>query len=240
MADAWLPATLLRRYKRFLADVELPDGEQLTVHCPNTGAMTACLEQGARVWLSKSDNPKRKYAMTWEAIELSSGAVICIHSAHANRVVEQALMAGQISELSAYRHYQREVKLGEGSRVDFLLSEPGRCVLEVKSVTLALGQGIGAFPDAVSKRASRHLRELIQVVGQGDRAVLLLLAMHTGIDCIAPADAIDPDYGNTLRAARAAGVEVLCYGCEVSGDGVRLNRPLRFMERLPPDLADEV
>lgn len=240
MSEAWLPAILLRRYKRFLADVELPDGEQLTVHCPNTGAMTGCMETGARVWLSTSDNPKRKYALTWEAIELSSGAAICIHSARANRVVEQALVAGEIPELLGYQRHQREVKLGEGSRVDFLLSDPGRCVLEVKSVTLGLGKGIGAFPDAVSERASRHLQELIQVVQEGDRAVLLLLAMHTGIDCIAPADAIDPDYGNNLRTAIAAGVEVLCYGCHVGSDGVRLTRPLSFLAQLPPGLLNEV
>ena len=236
MSDLWQPATLLRRYKRFLADVVLPDGQELTVHCPNTGAMTGCMEAGARVWLSQSDNPKRKYAMTWEAIELSSGAAICIHSAHANRVVAEALAAGTIPELAAYQVHKREVKLNEGSRVDFLLSEPGDCVVEVKSVTLGLEGGVGAFPDAVSTRASRHLEELIQHVEQGDRAVLLLLAMHTGIERIAPADPIDPKYGDTLRRAVAAGVEVLCYGCEVSAAGVRLSRPLPFMERLPEDL----
>lgn len=238
MPQSWQPATLLRRYKRFLADVELANGQQLTVHCPNTGAMTGCMEDGARVWLSTSDNPKRKYAMTWEAIELSSGAAICIHSAHANRVVEQALAAGHIPELAGYETCRREVKLAEGSRVDFLLSEPGRCVLEVKSVTLGLAGGIGAFPDTVSTRASRHLRELMRHVEQGDRAVLLLLAMHTGIDRIAPADPIDPEYGNTLRNALAAGVEVLCYGCEVSAHGVQLQRSLPFLERLPAGLLE--
>jgi sugar fermentation stimulation protein A len=236
MTDLWQAATLLRRYKRFLADVELPNGEQLTVHCPNTGAMTGCMEVGARIWLSRSDNPKRKYPMTWEVIELSSGAAICIHSAHANRVVERALLAGLIPELSNYQQCRREVKLGEGSRVDFVLSDPGRCVMEVKSVTLALKGGLGAFPDSLSTRASRHLRELIEVAGQGDRAVLLLLAMHTGIDRIAPADAIDRTYGETLRSAIAAGVEVLCYGCDVSRSGVQLRRALPFLERLPPEL----
>lgn len=236
MTDQWQPATLLRRYKRFLADVELPGGEQITVHCPNTGAMTGCMETGARIWLSQSDNPKRKYAMTWEAIELSSGATICIHSAHANRVVEQALAGGLIPELANYRRRQREVKLGQGSRVDFVLTDPGCCVLEVKSVTLALSEGVGAFPDAVSTRASRHLRELIDVVARGDRAVLLLLAMHTGIKRIAPADAIDPAYGETLRSAISAGVEVLCYSCDVSRKGAQLSRALPFLDSLPADL----
>ena len=235
MSEPWQAATLLRRYKRFLADVELPTGEHITVHCPNTGAMTGCMEEGARVWLSLSDNPKRKYPMTWEAIELSSGAAICVHSAHANYVVAEALREGRIAELAAYAKHQREVKLGEGSRVDFLLSDPGRCVLEVKSVTLGLENGTGAFPDAVSERASRHLRELIQVVAQGDRAVLLLLAMHTGVARIAPADHIDATYGDTLREALAAGVEVLCYGCDVSAEGVRLTRALPLLERLPAE-----
>lgn len=238
MSERWQPATLLRRYKRFLADVQLADGQQITVHCPNTGAMTGCMEAGARIWLSHSANPKRKYAMTWEAIELSSGATICIHSAHANYVVADALAAGQIPELSAYSEQRREVKLKEGSRVDFLLSEPGRCVVEVKSVTLGLEGGVGAFPDAVSARASRHLDELIEHVTQGDRAVLLLLAMHTGINSIAPADPIDPKYGDTLRRAVAAGVDVLCYGCEVSASGVRLNRALPFRSRLPAGLLE--
>ena len=235
--ENWIEATLLRRYKRFLADVELADGQRLTVHCPNTGAMTACVEPGARVWLSRSDNPRRKYALTWEVIELSSGAAVCIHSARANAVVAEALGQGDIAELAGYTRVEREVRCFEGSRVDFVLGEPGRCLLEVKSVTLGLDEGYGAFPDAVSERASRHLRDLAAAVAGGDRAVLLLLAMHTGIDHVVPADHLDPVYGQTLRAALAAGVEVLAYGCDVSRHGVRLTRRLAFSPTLPPELT---
>lgn len=235
--ENWIEATLLRRYKRFLADVELADGRQLTVHCPNTGAMTGCAVPGARVWLSRSDNPRRKYAMTWEVIELPSGAAVCIHSARANAVVAEALARADIAELAGYTRIDREVRCSEGSRVDFVLTEPGRCLVEVKSVTLGLVDGYGAFPDTVSVRASRHLRDLAAAVETGDRAVLLLLAMHTGIDHVVPADHLDPVYGETLRAAMAAGVEVLAYGCDVSRDGVRLTRPLLFSPNLPPELT---
>lgn len=238
VTENWVAATLLRRYKRFLADVELADGRQLTVHCPNTGAMTGCVAPGARVWLSRSDNPRRKYAMTWEVIELPSGSAVCIHSARANAVVAEALARGDVAELAGYTCIEREVRSNEGSRVDFVLSDPGRCLLEVKSVTLGLERGYGAFPDTVSVRASRHLRDLAAAVADGDRAVLLLLAMHTGIDHVVPADHLDPVYGETLRAAMAAGVEVLAYGCDVSRKGVRLTRPLAFSPRLPPELRD--
>ena len=227
---------LIRRYKRFLADVRLPDGSEGIAHCPNTGSMLGCQPEDARVWLSTSDNPKRKLKYTWELVETAPGEVACINTARPNAQAREAIESGDVPELAAYQVHKREVKLNEGSRVDFLLSEPGDCVVEVKSVTLGLEGGVGAFPDAVSTRASRHLEELIQHVEQGDRAVLLLLAMHTGIERIAPADPIDPKYGDTLRRAVAAGVEVLCYGCEVSAAGVRLSRPLPFMERLPEDL----
>lgn len=237
VTENWVEATLLRRYKRFLADVELADGRQLTVHCPNTGAMTGCAVPGARVWLSRSDNPRRKYAMTWEVIELPSGAAVCVHSARANAVVAEALSRGDIAELADYTRIEREVRCSEGSRVDFVLSEPGRCLLEVKSVTLGLDGGYGAFPDTVSARASRHVRDLAAAVETGDRAVLLLLAMHTGIDHVVPADHLDPVYGETLRAAMAVGVEVLAYGCDVSREGLRLTRPLAFSPSLPPELT---
>ncbi len=236
MSDQWITGTLLRRYKRFLADVQLDSGEVTTVHCPNTGAMTGCMEEGARVWLSVSDNPKRKYPLTWELIETRAGHTICIHSARANAVVADALAAGRIAELTGYEQHSREVKISDGTRADFVLQGPGRCVVEVKSVTLGLGEGYGAFPDAVSDRATRHVEELMEVAAAGDRAVLLLLAMHTGIERVGPADHIDLRYGETLREANAAGVEVLAYGCEVSPDGIVINRNLEFFPALPPDI----
>lgn len=240
MSANWIRARLIRRYKRFLADVLLESGEEVTVHCPNTGAMTGCIEEGASIWLSLSDNPKRKYPMTWELIERSSGERICVHSARANAVVEAAIEDGTLAELQGYSHIQREVKVAEGTRADFVLTGPGRCVVEVKSVTLGLGQGYGAFPDAVSDRANRHLEELISLVEQGDRGVLILLAMHTGIDKIGPADGIDPRYGETLRRAMQLGVEVLAYGCEVSAEGVKATRALPFLPQLPSVIINQM
>ncbi|WP_372748025.1 DNA/RNA nuclease SfsA [Litorivivens sp.] len=240
MSDHWITATLLRRYKRFLADVQLPSGETVTVHCPNTGAMTGCMEPGATIWLSVSDNPKRKYSLTWELIETSAGNRICIHSARANKVVAAALADNNIPELMGYERHRREVKVEEGTRADFLLESPGRCVVEVKSVTLGLSDGYGAFPDAVSDRATRHVRELAKVVANGDRAVMILLAMHTGIQRIGPADSIDPVYGEAVRAAISEGVEVLAYGCEVSPDGIVLSGRLPFEPVLPSTVLDEI
>ena len=153
----------MRRYKRFLADIRLPDGQEITVHCPNTGSMRNCGQPGDRVWVSLDYKPGRKLPGTWELVEIGSGQVACIHSARANRVVAQALQQGLITTLAGYPEVRAEVRLPEGSsRFDFLLSGGGRaeCVVEVKSVTLALGEGVGAFPDAVSARGQKHLREL--------------------------------------------------------------------------------
>lgn len=232
-SDPLVPATLLKRYKRFLADVVLADGSTVTVHCPNTGAMTGCAEPGSRIWLSQSDNPKRKYRYTWELVETAGGEMACVHSALANRVVEAGLREGLIPELAAYRQISRELKYGDGSRIDLLLSDPGECYVEVKSVTLAQGGGLGVFPDAVSARGSRHLRELMTVVASGKRAVLMFAVLHTGIDEVAPADAIDPVYGDTLREALAAGVEVLAYGAEVGPQTLRLSGSLPVQSRDP-------
>lgn len=222
-------ATLVRRYKRFLADVELGDGSLLTVHCPNTGAMTGCAEPGSRVWLSESDNPKRKYRYTWELVETAAGDLACIHSVLANRLVAEAIEAGVVAELQGYPTLKREVKWGDrGSRIDLMLESPdsGRCYVEVKSVTLLSGQSLGLFPDAKSDRAAKHLRELIAAVEQGHRAVLFFAVLHTGIERVAPADAIDPVYGRTFREALAAGVDVLVYGAEIGSEGISLRHSL--------------
>lgn len=224
--------TLIRRYKRFLSDVALDDGGIVTAHCPNTGAMTGCDEPGARVWLSVSDNPRRKYRHTWELVETPTG-MACIHSALANKVARRAVMQGRIRELRHFTGVSTEVKYGEGSRIDLLLHGERDCYVEVKSVTLALGGGLGVFPDAVSERGARHLRELVAVRRQGPRAVLLFAVFHGGIERVAPADAIDPVYGDTLREAMAAGVEVLAYGAEIGPAGISLRRPLPVLARQP-------
>ena len=206
-----LQGRLVRRYKRFLAEVELGDGQIVISHCPNTGAMTGCQTPGSRVWLQVSSNPRRKLPTTWELVETDDGELACIHSARANRVLEQALLDGLVPGLARFDNLHREVPFGnEKSRADFLLEFDGNpCFIEVKSVTLATGGGIGLFPDTLSKRASRHLRELMAVKRDGARAVLCFMVMHNGIEKVCPADQIDPYYGETLRAAQSEGVELI-------------------------------
>ena len=227
---------LLKRYKRFLADIALPDGSITTIHCPNTGSMKNCQPEHARVWFSDSKNPKRKYPCTWELVELPTRfgdseelRLACINTVRANTLAYDAIENGVIPELSGYRSIRREVKYGvEGSRIDLLLESEGKpdCYVEVKSVTLAVRDGLGAFPDAVTQRGQKHLRELEGVVAGGQRGVLLFCVQHTGIDTVTPADDIDPEYGKALRHAMAAGVEVLVWGGAISPCGMTLNRPL--------------
>lgn len=209
-----MPATLIRRYKRFLADVELPDGQQLTVHCPNTGAMTDCCEPGSAVWLSRSDNPRRKYAHTLEQVDSRHG-LVGVNTAMANRLVREALETGAITELGGYCRWRSEAPIPDGSgRFDFLLSGNSKapdCYVEVKSATLAVGAGLGQFPDAVSVRARKHVLALTELALGGGAATLLFCVQHSGIERVAPADQVDPEYGVALRKAAAAGVSILAY-----------------------------
>lgn len=218
--------TLERRYKRFLADVVLDDGERVTVHCPNTGAMLGCDEPGSRVWLSVSDNPKRKYAHTWELVEAMGRTIVGINSARANRIVGEALETGLIRELAGYEVVRSEVRYGEKSRVDFLLQDDHKadCFVEVKSVTLADGQGTGMFPDARSERGIRHLQELTVMRSSGARAINLFCVQRADVEQVVPADDIDPVYGQALREAAAAGVELLAWVCVLSPEEIRLER----------------
>lgn len=222
-------ATLIRRYKRFLADVELPGGERITVHCPNTGTMTGCAEPGSPVWLSRSDSKTRKYPHTWELVATASG-MACIHSARANAVVYEAFSAGLIPGFASYAQVQREVKYGQASRIDLLLQgAQGRVLVEVKCVTLCTPTGQGLFPDAVSARGSKHLRELQAAAGEDrTRAVLFFCVFHNGIHRVSAAGEIDPRYREALLQAQAGGVEVLAWGARVTPRGVQLARPLPF------------
>jgi sugar fermentation stimulation protein A len=222
-------ATLLRRYKRFLADVEWPGGEVITVHCPNTGAMTGCAEPGAKVWLSVSDSPTRKYPHTWELVETGTGTA-CIHSARANKVVRESFVAGRIGGFETYRDIQSEVKYGEGSRIDLLLrGASGTVFVEVKAVTLYREGGCGLFPDAVSDRGRKHLQELARVAQESNtRAVLFFCVLHTGIERVSVAGDIDPRYRSAMLEAQAAGVEVLAWGARVDPLGMELMGPLPF------------
>lgn len=216
--------TLIKRYKRFLADVALNDGSEITLHCPNTGSMKNCLFPGQPVWFSHSDNPKRKYPCTWELMQTPQGDLIGINTGRANALAEEAIVNGVIAELQGYPRLRREVRYGEeNSRIDLLLSADGKpdCYIEVKSCTL-LQDGKGYFPDAVTARGQKHLRELIQMVQSGHRAVLLFVVQHSGINSVSPAAHIDPDYAVGLTQAMAAGVEVLAYKCELSHQAIEI------------------
>jgi len=221
-------ATLIQRYKRFLADVVTPAGENLTLHCPNTGAMTGCATPGDTVWYSTSENTKRKYAHTWELTQTQADAWICVNTLRANMLVKEALMADRLPTLTGYSALKSEVKYGsEQSRIDFMLQAEERrnCYIEVKSVTLA-DKAQGYFPDAVTLRGQKHLRELMSVAAAGDRAVLLFAVLHSAIDRFLPARHIDPKYAQLLSEAQRQGVEILIYKAELSAENMSLSLPL--------------
>lgn len=231
-----LEAELIRRYKRFLADVILADGTETTVHCPNTGSMLGCQEPGSRVWLLPADNPKRKYPLGWELVEARASVLVGINTGRSNALVAEALERGLISELEGFGRTRREVKVeGTRSRIDFHLGEHPQepdCYLEVKNVTAAVEDGCGFFPDAVSVRATRHVEELAERVAHGQRGALCFCVQRADVERVRPADEIDPVYGRALRRAVEAGVEVYALGASVTPQGVRLER------RLPVDLDD--
>jgi sugar fermentation stimulation protein A len=233
LANNLVKGRLLKRYKRFLADVELESGEVVTAHCANTGKMTGCLELGGIVWLSQNNNPARKLKYSWELSETNTGHIIGIHSAKANDIVDEALAAKEIDTLARYDNIVREVKIGSKSRIDFVLSNNvEQCFVEVKSVTLQGENGIGMFPDTVSERASRHVKELMAIKQQGHRAVLFFCVQHSGIKVVCPADEIDTGYGELVRQAITEGVEVLVYSCELSVDEIKLTSPLPWFGSL--------
>ncbi|MCZ6889367.1 MAG: DNA/RNA nuclease SfsA [Gammaproteobacteria bacterium] len=208
---------LVRRYKRFLADVVTRSGATVTMHCANTGAMSGCSDPGSRVWYSTSDNPKRKYAHTLELVETAAGGLVGVNTARANALVAEGLTAGKLGLFEAGAPFRREVRIpSETGRFDFVVEENGsETFVEVKSVTLVL-EGVGAFPDAVSVRARRHVEALAACAMAGRRAALVFCVQHSAIEVVRPADEIDPDYGRALRAAMRAGVEVAAFGCTLS------------------------
>ena len=222
------PATLVQRYKRFLADVVTPEGVALTLHCPNTGAMTGCATPGDTVWYSTSLNIKRKYPHTWEITQTAGGEYICVNTLRANQLVKEAISLDLIPELRGYNTLKSEVKYGaENSRIDFMLQAEDRpeCYIEVKSVTLAERDN-GYFPDAVTLRGQKHLRELISVAAAGKRAVLLFAVLHSAIGRFSPARHIDLKYAQLLNEAQKQGVEVLAYKAELSADNMTLRSAL--------------
>ena len=220
------PGTLIKRYKRFLADIVLEDGSTVTVHCPNSGSMKGCASPGSRVYISRSSNPDRKYPFTWELVE-SDGVWAGINTALPNRLVREAIESGTVVELQGYETIRPEVAYGEHSRIDLLLESPRqRCFVEVKNVTL-VENGLALFPDAVTTRGQKHLNELMRVVREGDRGVIFFTVQRGDGTCVSPADAIDPEYGRLLRLALNSGVEALAYTALVTPEEILLT------ERLP-------
>lgn len=224
-----VPARLTRRYKRFLADVVLEDGTEVTAHCPNPGAMTGLADPGTRIWLSKAA-PSRKLPYGWELAETATG-LVGINTGRPNALVAEALAAGRIAELAGYATVEREVPWGGHSRIDFRLRGPGRpgCYVEVKNVHLertGRNPGLAEFPDCVTARGARHMQALAEVVGAGGRAVLLFVVQRDDCDRMAIAADIDPAYALSLERGLTAGVEVLCYDCSISREHIDLRRPL--------------
>jgi len=227
--NEFVTGTLIKRYKRFLADVSLDDGTVLTAHTPNTGSMKGCAEPGSRVWLRDTRDEKRKYRFSWEMVQTPQGVTVGINTGLSNRLVEEAIANGTLSELQGYGRIRREVKYGnQNSRIDLLLEqhpEFADCYVEVKNVTLVEHE-IAYFPDAVSERGKKHLQELADVAQSGGRGALVFCVQREDAREVRPADDIDPAYGQELRRAMALGVTVLAYQARVSAGEIRLYQSL--------------
>lgn len=230
--DPLIPGRLIKRYKRFLADVELEDGTIVTAHCANSGSMLSVKEAGSEVWLSPARNPERKLRFTWELIKIGK-TFVGINTALPNGIVEEAIKKNKIPELAGYANLRREVKYGKNSRIDLLLEDPVRpiCYVEVKNVTLRRGLNKGdpvEFPDSVTIRGAKHLVELADMVKQGHRSVMMYLVQRQDGDAFTIAGDIDPDYKAGLDIAIETGVEVLCYQCTLNTKGVEVSNPLKL------------
>jgi len=221
--------TLVKRYKRFLADVQLDKGGMVTAHCPNSGTMRACSDPGRPVYLSYHDNPKRKLKFTWEIIHMPD-SLVGVNTMVPNRLVKQSIEDGLVKELTGYDRVRAEVKTSDGSRLDLLLEkEDGRnCFVEIKNCTLVEGR-VARFPDAVTTRGRKHLEELQRLVREGNRGVMVFLVQRMDADSFRPADEIDPAYGEELRKAHQNGVEILVYDVFINLHTICLNRALPFI-----------
>ena len=231
-ADPLLRGTLIKRYKRFMADVVLQSGETVTAHCPNTGAMLGVQEADSEVWLSPARNPDRKLKFTWELIRVDEG-LVGVNTAHPNQIVTEAIENNKIPEFSGYDTLRREVKYGKNSRIDILLSDDGKpdCYVEIKNVHLRRQSRIAEFPDSVSTRAAKHQGELSEMVKKGARAVTMYLCQREDCDSFTLAADIDPDYAAAATAARAAGVESLCYACTLTPKAITADRRIEIITR---------
>jgi sugar fermentation stimulation protein A len=219
---------LIKRYKRFLADVTLDDGgAEITAHCANSGSMMGLKDPGIKVWLTPNDDPKRKLKYSWEMLEID-GAMVGINTSRPNGLVEEAIEAGRIPELVGYEKLRREVKYGKNSRIDILLEGEGdkRTYVEVKNVTLARENGIAEFPDAVTARGAKHLDELADMVREGHRSAMVFLIQRDDCDALVLARDIDPKYGEAFDAAVKAGVEVYAIGCRLDANEIIVDRAI--------------
>ena len=219
------PATLIKRYKRFLADVIMPDGSEITVHTPNTGSMSGCADPGSVVYLRDTKNPKRKYLWSWEMSTASNGALVGVSTALANALVEEAIEADLVADMVTYGSRKAEVRYGENSRIDWFLSDESKpdCYVEVKNVTMADGR-VAQFPDAVTTRGAKHLQELMHMRQQGARAAMVYCIQRDDVDAFQPADHVDAKYGQLLREAANNGVEIYALAAQVTPSGIRLQR----------------
>ncbi len=223
--------TLVQRYKRFLADITLDDGTTITATCPNTGSMMGLKDPGKRVWVSTSDSPTRKYKHTWEMVEadLGKGAhLVGVNTSHPNKLVEEAIRAGRVSELKGYADLKREQKYGVNSRIDLLLDDPkkGRAYVEVKNVHMSRKAGLAEFPDSVTERGAKHLVELSDMVREGHRAVMIFLVQRADVTRLTLARDVDPTYGAAFDLAMAAGVEALALRCSLSVDAIAVDKAI--------------
>lgn len=227
-----VPARLIRRYKRFLADARLEaDGREVTAHCANPGSMLGLADPGTRIWLEPNDDPRKKLDFGWRLVDHENGHFTGVDTSLPNRALKAALEAGDVPELAAYGAVRPEVKYGANSRIDFLLTgaDLPDAYVEVKSVTLSRAPGLAEFPDAVTVRGAKHLGELAAMARQGHRAVMFYLIQRSDADRFDLARDIDPSYAAAYAEARAAGVEVLAYDTRISPDGVELGAPVALM-----------
>ena len=228
----FISGRLIKRYKRFFADVKLDSGEVVTAHCPNTGSMMGLLTEGNIVYLSRTDNEKRKLKYTLEIIR-DKGASVGVNTHRANRIIEKAIIEKKISTLGKKYDFRREVKYGANSRIDFLITNKKgeEIFVEVKNVTLSKRKGIAEFPDAITERGSKHLLELIDVVKKDKKAIMLFLVQRNDCKKFRIAEEIDSIYKKNIMNAMKAGVEILCYGCSFVKNNIELDKKIKFIDK---------
>ena len=224
---------LIKRYKRFLADIVLDTGEEITAHCANPGAMLGLKDPDSIVWVSEATNPNRKLKYDFQLIE-ADGTLVGINTSHPNKLVEEAILDGTITELSGYENLKREVKYGENSRIDILLTDDAKpdCYVEVKNVHLSREKGLIEFPDSVTTRGAKHLGELANMVDQGHRAVMVYLIQREDGESMSFAADLDPNYAQAFEEATKRGVEAIAYECHITTEEITVTKSLPITPKL--------